>query len=508
MIRPLVGGTIPAMALNSVVLPAPLGPMMARRWPRGTDRLTPSTARSASKATTTSVSVRIGSGTNAIPSGGLSGEVDTGSPFGKAINYSQDAAIGPRLEIGDGSGLLDALERARIGRLLQVGLRIVCPELRDVRIGGDRHVPEFTVAAFHDLADIDVVDWVAVGIELDGLPERRAIEFGLQYGVDEGLAVFHFAAHLLQHGVDPHHAGIHRETVERRDLAVLRLIFLDELLRHRIVRTLREMRRRDDALAFLAKRPDHRLVGAVHRGEQRRLRLQAETGILLDKAGSIRAGLHREDRIDLKVGELAEIGAEIRRVERMPELLHDLATAFGEHLGEPAALLVAEGVVLADGCDLLVTLLQRPIAERMGEFTGAVPGDADHVLDTLALGQVVSSNDRNEVWRTGALDVVGNRQSGVGEQITDQHVAIALLDQAACFLQGGIGVGGVVLDHQFDLAATHLALDLIEIELHALDHLLAARCDNAGERREQTDLDRAGLRLGTAPRPDACTCDG
>ena len=52
------------MALNSVVLPAPLGPMMARRWPRGTVRLTPSTARSASNATTTSDSVRIGSDTN------------------------------------------------------------------------------------------------------------------------------------------------------------------------------------------------------------------------------------------------------------------------------------------------------------------------------------------------------------------------------------------------------------------------------------------------------------
>src|SRR5260370_8196479 len=256
MIRPLVGGTIPAMALNSVVLPAPLGPMMARRWPRGTDRLTPSTARSASKATTASVSVRIGSGTNTIPSG-ISGEVDTGSPSGKAINYSRDAAIEPRPEIGDGSGLLDALEVARIGRLLQVGLRIVFPELRDVRIGGDRHVPEFAVGAFHDLADIDVVDWIAVGIELDGLPERRAIEFGLQYGVDEGFAVFHLATHLLQRCVDPHHAGIHRETVERRDLAVLRLILPGELLRHRIVRTLPKIRRLHHPFPSLPKRPNH-----------------------------------------------------------------------------------------------------------------------------------------------------------------------------------------------------------------------------------------------------------
>src|SRR6202521_2495881 len=63
IMRPPVGGSAPAIALNSVVLPAPLGPIMARRWPRGTVRLTPSTARKASNATTTSENVKIGSDT-------------------------------------------------------------------------------------------------------------------------------------------------------------------------------------------------------------------------------------------------------------------------------------------------------------------------------------------------------------------------------------------------------------------------------------------------------------
>src|SRR5258707_10548058 len=96
MIRPLVGGTIPAMALNSVVLPAPLGPMMARRWPRGTVRLIPSTARRASNATTTSVSVRIGSDT-IIPGGALSSEAAIGSPCRQCENYEQDAATNGRV---------------------------------------------------------------------------------------------------------------------------------------------------------------------------------------------------------------------------------------------------------------------------------------------------------------------------------------------------------------------------------------------------------------------------
>ena len=117
-----------------------------------------------------------------------------------------------------------------------------------------------------------------------------------------------------------------------------------------------------------------------------------------------------------------------------------------------------------------------------------------------ALGQVVGGDDRDEIRRAGALDVVGDRQAGIGEQVADQHVAIALLDQSARLLQGGVGVRSVVLDNQFDLAAAHLALDLIEIELHALDHFLAAGGDDAGERRQQADLDRARLGLGASAR--------
>src|SRR6267154_1187440 len=207
------------MALNSVVLPAPLGPMMARRWPRGTVRLIPSTARRASNATTTSVSVRIGSDT--IVSGGvLSGESAIGSPD-SATMMRGTRRQWPRPAGNVSSCLLDALEGPRIGWLLHVGLRVVFPELRHVGVAGGRHVPELAVGSLHDLADVNIVDRVAVGVELDGLAERRAVKLRLQHGVDEGLAVLDLAAHLLQGSVDPHHAGIHREAVERGDLAVL-----------------------------------------------------------------------------------------------------------------------------------------------------------------------------------------------------------------------------------------------------------------------------------------------
>ena len=52
-IRPAVGGKSPVMALNSVVLPAPLEPRIAYFWPAATDSDTSSTARSAPKARVT-----------------------------------------------------------------------------------------------------------------------------------------------------------------------------------------------------------------------------------------------------------------------------------------------------------------------------------------------------------------------------------------------------------------------------------------------------------------------
>ena len=73
-------------------------------------------------------------------------------------------------------------------------------------------------------------------------------------------------------------------------------------------------------------------------------------------------------------------------------------------------------------------------------LAGGVAGDADHVGDARALRQVVGGDDRDEVRRAGALHVVGDREAGVGEQVAEQEIDVALLDQAARLLQRGVGV--------------------------------------------------------------------
>jgi len=64
---PVVRGKRPLIRLNSVVLPAPLGPMMAWRVPAATSRLTPMITAVGPKLFCTSVSRRAGAVTAGLP---------------------------------------------------------------------------------------------------------------------------------------------------------------------------------------------------------------------------------------------------------------------------------------------------------------------------------------------------------------------------------------------------------------------------------------------------------
>src|SRR3990170_1714591 len=119
--RPPVGACSPLMRLNSVVLPAPFGPMIARRSPGWISRLTSSTARSPPNAFVTP----------------------------------------ERLSALAGATLIVLAVLAR----------------RDVRVDLQHRVPQLPVLLLH-LADVDVLDRVAVAVELDR-PARRVGDLDL-----------------------------------------------------------------------------------------------------------------------------------------------------------------------------------------------------------------------------------------------------------------------------------------------------------------------------------------
>ena len=96
-------------------------------------------------------------------------------------------------------------------------------------------------------------------------------------------------------------------------------------------------------------------------------------------------------------------------------------------------------------------------------------------------------------------DVVGDGQKLEGGERAEDDVDFVALDQ---FLRLGLGAGrgaaGVGGD-EFDLAAGHRVIGLLQIGEHALLHLDAALGERTGLDREKTELERRGLRDRRAP---------
>src|SRR2546422_5466051 len=96
--------------------------------------------------------------------------------------------------------------------------------------------------------------------------------------------------------------------------------------------------------------------------------LAPEPGVLelLDEAERGDAGEADENGVDV-ASELADVGRLVRRAQRRPELLDDLATGVLEGLVEARHHLVAEGEVVGDGRDLRVAQRLRGVgAEGLG----------------------------------------------------------------------------------------------------------------------------------------------
>src|SRR5438094_3962644 len=161
--------------------------MIARRSPGPTVRLTPSTARSPPNS------------------------------FESPLRLSAAAGSVMRLGLGPASAEFANREVAVVHGLLQEILGLVLPELRDGRVGVDDGVPQLAVLLL-DLADVDVLDRVAVGVELDGTA-WRVRDLHLAQRLQELLPVLHVAADRLRRVGDPPGARVGGLREIRGDLA-------------------------------------------------------------------------------------------------------------------------------------------------------------------------------------------------------------------------------------------------------------------------------------------------
>ena len=360
-------------------------------------------------------------------------------------------------------------------------------------VGLDRLVPQRQAvfgAFLAKLADVEIADHVAEVVELDRSarrvgqvhrPHRRH-----QLGLVARVAAERLEARLHHIAIDVEQAGI----LARNGI---------EVLQHAVDETLVavgcEIQRVRDAAGetdrFIAIALEQGVIAAGFAGDDREF--QPGAGIGLHEAQRVRAGEALADAV--AIGNLRDKRRIVRRDQRRPNLLEDLAAIVFEGLLEAAHLFVTEGEVFGDADDALeFHFLGGVVRHRMHRLRGGCRS-ADEIRIGAALRHVFGSGEaqqRNLVLR----DVVGNRQQFEGRERSEDGVDFVALDQ---FLNFGLGAGGIaagVGGEEFDVAAGDLVVVLLQPGLHALFHLDAALRQRTGLDGEQAELEGRCLRDG------------
>src|SRR4029453_1519943 len=138
---------------------------------------------------------------------------------------------------------------ARVHRILQILVRLVRPELRDVRKSVDHAVLEPSTDPLH-LSEIDVLNRVTVLIE-PNRPPRSIREFYLAQRPCEPLAILGVSTDGLGHDLELKHSHVCSLRIVRGDLLEPCLIGLGELSIPSGRQRCRVVQRRDDSYDFI-----------------------------------------------------------------------------------------------------------------------------------------------------------------------------------------------------------------------------------------------------------------
>ena len=125
------------------------------------------------------------------------------------------------------------------------------------------------------------------------------------------------------------------------------------------------------------------------------------------------------------------------------------------------------------------------------------------VGDAVPFGHVVGAGGVHHERDAGLLAHLRDRRAFVAAQRADQEVHLLLQREAARLRERLVGVAGGVGGDDLDLASAGGVLRLLPEEREAVLHVLAGRGERAGERRQQADADRAGLRCAAGAAPSA-----
>src|SRR6266850_129402 len=182
-----------------------------------------------------------------------------------------------------------ALERRkvpRVHRLREEPLLLVRPELAHLGIRLDRRVDQLVALAL-GAPDVEVPDVVAQVIEAQR-PARRVGERDRPQRLADRVAVFGFAAQLLQRRLRHHAVDVETGRVEAGDVAVVLHHAVDEPLVARRVEVVRVERARDHPHRLVAVRLQQRVVAGRPAAEHGELR--ARVAVLLHELERVGAG--------------------------------------------------------------------------------------------------------------------------------------------------------------------------------------------------------------------------
>src|SRR5262252_4399472 len=481
MTCPEVAGKIPVIKLNRVVLPAPFGPMMALRSPGMILSVTSRTARRPPKLFESARSSRTGSPPFACASVFTS----------MSLPSASEATGAPETEPRPMAALVAEFagrEVAAVDRRLEELLLVELPELVDVRISLDDGVPELLlVVAEHllllDLLDVDVLHRVAHLVDADGTADGIQLQRGELF--DEFLGTGEVALVVLDDLVDHLRRRVIGLRIVRGDLAVFRAVFLYEGFVLRVFQRGAVLQRGHVTDHFVAHGRQHELVIARRAADHRLLVARGRE--LLGELQRHGTDHERENGVGV-LPNGRNVGPEVLGADRRPDPLDDLPAAGLECALEAADDLIAERIVGADRRDLLVALVAGPLPEWMARLRAA-PAGADEVgiLGQIALSQIVGGRNGRDI--DGFVGGADRRQRVAArrQEAANEHMHLVLQDELLGPGDGGVRLGLFVLHDELHFRPAEVAVDVVKVELEAIDHILADLGEDAGGRRHISD---------------------
>ena len=103
----------------------------------------------------------------------------------------------------------------------------------------------------------------------------------------------------------------------------------------------------------------------------------------------------------------------------------------------------------------------------------------------------------------GVGDRLVDRLQDVGEDRPDHEIDLVALEQSLDLAHRAVGFKLIIGDHDFDVASTHLAAEILDREIETVADLLTERGGGTRQRNDDADLQlllRAGRRCRDAER--------